>query len=81
MTVGSRVQVLNGTVDKTAGGLTKSDLFQDKNGNIKSKKASMKSKSLFRKMVKNLTFKQKWNANKFTKQAGGRRSRRQNSRR
>jgi len=40
MTVGSRAEVWHGTKDQTAGGLKKSDLWQDKYGEIKSKKAS-----------------------------------------
>jgi len=43
-TTGSRAQVWHGTAKKTAGGLTKKDLFQDKYGNIKSRKASAKAK-------------------------------------
>lgn len=37
-TVGSRVQVLNGTAQRTAGGLTKNDLMLNKWGRIVSKK-------------------------------------------
>ena len=36
---GSRAEVFHGTAKHTAGGLTKSDLVQDKYGNIKSKAA------------------------------------------
>ena len=43
-TTGSRAQVWHGTAKKTSGGLTKKDLFQDKYGNIKSRKASAKAK-------------------------------------
>lgn len=43
--VGSRRQVWNKTAKQTSGGLTRSELFQDKYGNIKSKKASKKAKS------------------------------------
>ena len=43
-TIGSRAQVWHVTAKKTAGGLTKKDLFQDKYGNIKSRKASAKAK-------------------------------------
>lgn len=43
-TFGSRRQVFNGTAKKTSGGLKKSDLFQDKYGNIKSKRASKNAK-------------------------------------
>jgi hypothetical protein len=39
-TFGSRAEVFHGTAEKTTGGLTKSDLFQDKYGVIKSKSAS-----------------------------------------
>tara|TARA_A100001037_G_C14904255_1_gene524275 strand:- start:421 stop:759 length:339 start_codon:yes stop_codon:yes gene_type:complete len=42
--VGSKRQVWNGTARETPGGLRKSALFQDKNGNIKSKKASKSAK-------------------------------------
>ena len=42
--VGSRRQVWNRTAEETSGGLKRSDLFQDKYGNIKSKKASKKAK-------------------------------------
>ena len=41
---GSRAQVFHGTAYKTKGGLTKGKLFKDKNGNIKSKKASEAAK-------------------------------------
>jgi len=44
MVVGTRAQVFNGTADKTAGGLMKKDLFQDKAGRIRSKKASEAAK-------------------------------------
>ncbi len=43
-TTGSRAQVWHGTAKKTSGGLPKKDLFQDKYGNIKSRKASAKAK-------------------------------------
>jgi hypothetical protein len=36
--VGSRAQVMHGTAYKTSGGLTKKDLFQNKNGRIVSRK-------------------------------------------
>ena len=42
--VGSRRQVWNKTAKQTSGGLTRSELFQDKHGNIKSKRASKKAK-------------------------------------
>ena len=44
MTVGSRVQVWHGTATRTSGGLTKAQLFQDKYGNLKSRKASSLAK-------------------------------------
>lgn len=37
-TIGSRVQVMNGTAKKTSGGLTKNDLMLNKWGRIVSKK-------------------------------------------
>jgi len=43
MTVGTRAQVWHGTADRTAGGLTKTDLFM-KNGRIRSKRASRSAK-------------------------------------
>ena len=43
--VGSRRQVWNRTAKQTSGGLSRSELFQDKYGNIKSRKASKKAKS------------------------------------
>ena len=42
--VGSRRQVWNRTAKQTTGGLTRSEIFQDKYGNLKSKKASKKAK-------------------------------------
>lgn len=42
--IGSRAQVFHGTADMTPGGLTKSDLMQDKYGQIKSKAASEAAK-------------------------------------
>jgi hypothetical protein len=42
--VGSRRQVWNGTAMETSGGLKRGDLFQDKYGNLKSRKASKKAK-------------------------------------
>ena len=42
--VGSRRQVWNGTAKQTQGGLTRKDLFKDKYGNLKSRKASKKAK-------------------------------------
>ena len=44
MTVGTRAQVWHGTADRTAGGLTKKDLFM-KNGRIRSKRASRSAKN------------------------------------
>jgi len=44
MTTGSRAQVMHGTADKTAGGLTKGDLKYNKAGRIVSRKKSMKAK-------------------------------------
>tara|TARA_B100000131_G_C17613958_1_gene408865 strand:+ start:119 stop:487 length:369 start_codon:yes stop_codon:yes gene_type:complete len=41
---GSRRQVWNRTAKRTNGGLKREDLFQDKYGNIKSKKASKNAK-------------------------------------
>jgi hypothetical protein len=47
MVVGSRIQVWRGTADKTAGGLTKKDLFYEKKTRrIRSKAASRSAKSL-----------------------------------
>ena len=42
--VGSRRQVWNRTAKQTSGGLERTDLFQDKYGNLKSRKASKKAK-------------------------------------
>ena len=42
--VGSRRQVWNKTAKQTSGGLTRTELFQDKYGNIKSRRASKKAK-------------------------------------
>jgi len=44
MRVGSRRQVWNGTAKETPGGLKKKDLFQDKYGRLKSRRASRKAK-------------------------------------
>lgn len=44
MVKGSRAQVWNGTADETTGGLKREDLFQDKYGRIRSKKASKAAK-------------------------------------
>ena len=44
LTTGSRRQVWNRTAKKTAGGLKRDHLFQDKYGNIKSRRASNKAK-------------------------------------
>ena len=41
---GSRAKVWHGTAYETSGGLTKEDLFQDKNGNIKSRRAAKSAK-------------------------------------
>jgi hypothetical protein len=43
-TTGSRRQVWNRTAKKTSGGLKRDELFQDKYGNIKSRRASNKAK-------------------------------------
>merc|ERR1712118_411429 len=43
--------VLRGTKEKTAGGLTKSDLFKNKRGKIVSKKQSAKAKKIFAQTV------------------------------
>ena len=42
--VGSRRQVWNRTAKQTSGGLERTDIFQDKYGNLKSRKASKKAK-------------------------------------
>ena len=42
--VGSRAEVWHGVAKHTSGGLTKAQLFQDKNGRIKSRKASSLAK-------------------------------------
>ena len=42
--VGSRAEVFHGTAKKTAGGLTKDQLFRGKDGRIKSKRASALAK-------------------------------------
>ena len=44
LAVGSRAQVFHGVAKKTSGGLKKNDLFKDKNGRIRSKKASSAAK-------------------------------------
>ena len=44
MLCGSRAQVHHGTAYKTSGGLTKSDLVQNKNGRIVSKAKQMSAK-------------------------------------
>ena len=45
MVVGTKAQVFHGTADRTAGGLVKSELFQDKgDGRIKSKAQSKAGK-------------------------------------
>jgi hypothetical protein len=41
---GSRAKVWHGTAYETSGGLTKDQLFQDKNGNIKSRRAAKSAK-------------------------------------
>ena len=51
-TTGSRIQVKNKTADKTAGGLTKSNLKKNKAGNIVSKAASEKATRKFPKVSK-----------------------------
>ena len=43
-TVGSRAEVWHGNAKRTSGGLTKADLFQGRDGRIKSKKASKLAK-------------------------------------
>jgi len=42
--IGSRAQVFHGKASQTAGGLKKKNLFKDKHGSIKSKKASNRAK-------------------------------------
>ena len=44
MRVGSRRQVWNGTAKETPGGLKKKDIFKDKYGRLKSRRASKKAK-------------------------------------
>ena len=46
---GSRAEVFHGTAKHTAGGLVKSDLVQDKYGNIKSKAAVAAAKKRMKK--------------------------------
>jgi hypothetical protein len=42
--IGSRASVYHGNAAKTSGGLTRSDLFQDKYGRIRSRRASVSAK-------------------------------------
>lgn len=58
--VGSRAEVWHGTAHHTSGGLTKSDLFQDKYGRIRSKAASAAAKRTFNR--KPTSEKAKWKA-------------------
>ena len=44
MTVGSKAQVFHGSAKHTSGGLTKSDLVQNKHGRIVSRKKMMQGK-------------------------------------
>ena len=55
--VGSRRQVWHITAKQTSGGLTRSELFQDKYGNLKSRKASKKAKKNKNLMKAGWTFK------------------------
>ena len=50
-TTGSRAQVWHKTAKKTTGGLIRDQLFQDKYGNIKSKKASAKAKRIKKRII------------------------------
>jgi len=72
MTIGSRAQVFHSTKDKTAGGLKKSDLKLNKNGEIVSKKNSARAKKtepvqlkLWRDSVKKVSGEPKYDG-KFT---------------
>ena len=44
-TVGSRAEVMHGKAKRTAGGLTVNDMFYDKNGRIRSRRASRAARS------------------------------------
>merc|ERR1712124_94398 len=49
----AKVVVFRGSKAKTSGGLTKSDLVQNKHGRIVSKKSQAKGKALYAKFAKN----------------------------
>ena len=49
MTIGTKLQVWNGTKEKTSGGLTKNDLVKNKRGKIVSKKKMEAGKKAFAK--------------------------------
>ena len=62
MKTGSRAKVMNGSSDKTSGGLTKKDLKRNKAGEIVSKKKSLSAKKkeapqlkIWRKSVKKVS--------------------------
>jgi hypothetical protein len=48
--VGSKAQVFHGTADRTAGGLTKSDLLLNKRGHIVSRKQMEAGKKAFKRL-------------------------------
>jgi hypothetical protein len=52
MSVGTKAQVWHGNADKTSGGLTKSDLMQNKHGRIVSKRKHKLGKKSLKNLVK-----------------------------
>ena len=52
VTVGTRAQVFHGTAKRTAGGLSKSDLFMNKRGRIVSRRASEAGKKALRRLTR-----------------------------
>jgi len=47
--IGNKLQVWNGTAEKTSGGLTKKDLVKNKRGKVVSKKKQAAGKAAFKK--------------------------------
>ena len=77
MAVGSKAQVYHGTADKTAGGLTKKDLMQNKHGRIISRRKHALGKTSAKKHLFAAGYKPKKGTFKLFRKGGGKKTRKQ----
>jgi hypothetical protein len=77
MTVGSKAQVWHGTVNKTAGGLTKKDLMKNKHGRIISRRKHALGQKSAKKHLFAAGYKPKKGTFKLFRKGAGKKTRKQ----